>query len=75
MIVRPYGVRMSTVGTVGLPSAGVWSFGYQRSATSSTPSGILAMSPRSTDTAVERGGGSLTADAAMRLHMVMRDPP
>ena len=62
---------MSTV--AGSPSA-IGCVGYQRSATSSTPSGILAVRPRSTDTAVVRGGGSLTTDAAIRLHTVMRDP-
>ena len=62
---------MSTV--AGSPPA-IGCVGYQRSATSSTPSGILAVSPRSTETAVVRGGGSLTTDAAIRLHTVMRDP-
>src|ERR1700679_2747656 len=63
---------MSTV--AGSPSA-IGCVGYQRSATSSTPSGILAARPRSTDTAVVLGGGSLTMDAAIRLHTVMRNPP
>ena len=68
MIVRPYGVRMSTVAG---PAAGC--VGYQRSASNSTPSGILAVRPRSTDTAVVCGGESLTTDAAIRLNTVMRD--
>ena len=74
MTVRPYGVRISTVASSALPSPN-GCVGYQRSATSSTPSGILAVRPRSTDTSVVRGGGSLTTDAAIRLHTVMRDPP
>ncbi len=48
--------------------------GYQRSARRSTPSGILAVRPRSTETAVVCGGGSLTTDAATRLHTVIGDP-
>ncbi len=69
MSVRPYGVRMSTVGSS--PEGCV---GYQRSASSSAPSGILAVRPRSTETAVVCGGGSLTAAAAIRLHTVIDDP-
>src|ERR1700722_16685804 len=52
MMVRPYGVRMSTVARS--PDGCV---GYQRSATSSMPSGIFAIRPRSTETAVLWGGG------------------
>src|ERR1700677_4611234 len=74
MTVRPYGVRISTVASSALPSPN-GCVGYQRSATSSTPSGILVVRPRSTETSVVRGGGSLTTDAAIRLHTVMRDPP
>src|ERR1700693_3091275 len=70
MMCRPYGVRMSTVGR--LPDC---RRGNHRSATRTTPSGILAARSRSTATSPVCGGGSPTRDAAMRLHAVMVDPP
>ena len=69
MMCRPYGVRINTV---GCPPAS-W-VGNQRSASSTVPSGILAARSRSTETSVVRGGGSLTIDAAIRLHTVMTTP-
>ena len=65
--------RADEHGRPARPPAGC--VGYQRSASSSTPSGILAVRPRSTDTAVVCGGGSLTADAAIRLHTVIASTP
>ena len=70
MILRPYGVRINTVGR--LPGSSV---GYQRSASRTAPSGIFAAMSRSTETSDVCGGGSLTMDAAIRLHTVIDDPP
>ena len=69
MMRRPYGVRINTVGRP--PVAWV---GNQRSASRTVPSGILAARSRSTETSVVSGGGSLTSDAAIRLHTVMSTP-
>ena len=69
MYLRPYGVRINTV---GWPPGAL--LANQRSANKVVPSGILAARSRSTETSDVRAGGSLTSLAAMRLHTVMSDP-
>src|SRR3974390_1008896 len=61
MIRRPYGVRITTVG-----SSPDGSVGNQRSARSTAPSGILAVRSRSTETSVDFGRGNRTSAAARR---------
>ena len=66
MMRRPYGVRISRVGTS--PEGRV---GNHRSASSATPSAILATRSRSTETARVSGGGSFRSGPASRLSTVI----